>query len=71
MVLPEPLLPKKPNTSPLFTVNDKSLITVLLPKSMRKWSIDTNACALSIESIVAEFLEREGLQACNIYLFML
>src|SRR3954447_26863035 len=48
VVLPEPLLPRKPKVSPRRMSNDRSRITVVRPKSMRKFAMWTRGSAVVI-----------------------
>jgi hypothetical protein len=41
VVLPDPLLPRKPKVSPARMSNERSRITVVRPKSIRKFWICT------------------------------
>src|SRR3954471_2467365 len=47
VVLPEPLLPRKPNVSPRSMSNDRSRITVVRPKSMRKFAMWTSGVVVA------------------------
>lgn len=46
VVLPEPLEPSRPKISPGFTENDRSLITVLVPKRILRCLTSTTFIGL-------------------------
>ena len=55
VVFPDPLLPKNPKVSPRFTSNDRSLITVRAPKSIRKWLTSMMGRTVTTPTLTADF----------------
>ena len=47
VVFPEPLLPRNPKVSPAWTSKDRSLMTVVSPKSIRKSLMCTRASSIA------------------------